>query len=74
MSDYAAEALRMRSEALIVIVGYPRSGWSVTARREPSGPLLVASGDTVGEACARMMDLLDAEPEPAPKIKLKRKR
>jgi hypothetical protein len=74
MTDTPAEALRKRSEALTVIVGYPRSGWSVTSRREPSGPLLMASGSTIDEACANLLAQLDAEPAPAPKRKLVRKR
>jgi hypothetical protein len=74
MADSPSEALRRRSKALIVVVGYPEAGWNVTARREPSGPLLVATGHTVDEACAEMLAQLDVE-EPAPaKTKLKLKR
>lgn len=69
-ADSPPEALRRRSEALIVIVGYPESGWTVTGRREPSGPLLVASGRVLDDACVDLLALLDAEP-PRRKLKLK---
>lgn len=71
MTDNSAETLRRRSQALIVIVGYPESGWSVTARREPSGALLTASGHTIDAACADMLVKLDEEPA-KPRLKLKR--
>ena len=63
MTDSPAEALRRRSKALIVVVGHRESGWSVTARREPSGPLLVASGHTIDDACAKMLVQLADDPD-----------
>jgi hypothetical protein len=72
MTDSPAEALRRRSEALIVIVGYPESGWGVSTRREPSGPLLYATGLTIDAACVELLVKLDEEPPARPKLKLKR--
>jgi hypothetical protein len=69
-ADSPSEALRRRSEALLVVVGYPSGGWEVTFRREPSGPLLRARGDTVDEACATMLAKLD---QPARKLRLKQR-
>lgn len=81
-TDSPAEALRRRSKALIVIVGYPESGWSVTARREPSEPLLSASGHTIDAACAELLaklmsggsdDMSGGSDIKPPKLKLKLK-
>ena len=47
---------------IIVIVGYPESGWGVSARREPSEPLLYTFGPTIDAACADMLVKLDEEP------------
>jgi len=69
MTDSPAEALRRRSESLIVIVGYHESGWSVSARRTASGPLLVAAGPTIDEACAAMLVKLDEKPQIRLKVK-----
>ena len=71
MTDSPAETLRRRSKALIVVVGYPESGWSVSTRREPSGPLLSASGYSIDAACAEMLVKLDEEPPARLKLKLK---
>jgi hypothetical protein len=73
MADSPSEALRRRSKALIVVVGYPESGWGVSTRLEPSGTLLHAAGHSVDAACAELLALLDIE-EAAPRRKLKLKR
>jgi len=71
VTDSPAEALRRRSEALVLIVGYQQTGWGVTTRRTPSGPLLHTIGDTIDDACAAMLVKLDEEP-PKRKLVLKR--
>lgn len=61
MAESPSEALRRRSKALIVVVGYPDTGWGASTRLEPSGSLLYAAGHTVDEACAELLRLLDDE-------------
>jgi hypothetical protein len=71
-AESPSEALRRRSRALIVVVGYPETGWGASTRREPSGGLLHAMGSTVDEACANLLAQLDAEEPVRPKLKRKR--
>jgi hypothetical protein len=68
-----AEALRIRSQELVVIIGYPESGWTVSVRLEPSGPLLLVSGHDLDAACTELLGVLNGEP-PAGRRKLVRKR
>ena len=66
-----SEALRRRSKAPVVIVGYPETGWGVSTRVEPSGPLLHCTGPSIDAACEKLLGVLDGKP-PKPKLKLKR--
>ena len=74
MTDSPAEALRRRSTALVLIVGYPQSGWSVSTRREPSGPLWSVSGHSIDDCCAKLLQLISDEPPAPAKRKLVRRR
>ncbi len=73
-AESPSEALRRRSKALIVVVGYPETGWGASTRTEPSGHLLHAIGPTIEDACAELLAQLDAmEPAPAKrKLRIKR--